>query len=61
MVRDCQIIKKWDDHIPGENSHLAEQTSPQFQTTALFVYLCLQIEFLWLNTMTIPYQLKITP
>ena len=29
------MIKKWDKHFPGENNHLkAEQTTPQFQTTA---------------------------
>ena len=39
VVRDCQIIKKWVNHFPDENSHLkAEQTTPQFQTTALFVH-----------------------
>ena len=28
------MIKKWDNHFPGGNSHLkAEQTAPQFQTT----------------------------
>ena len=35
IVKDCQMIKKWDNHFPGENSHLkAEQTTLQFQTTA---------------------------
>ena len=41
IVKDCEMIKKWDDHLPGENSHLkAEQTTPQFQTTAFFVHSC---------------------
>ena len=36
------MIKKWGNHFPGENSHLkAEQTTPQFQTTAKFVHSCL--------------------
>ena len=36
------MIKKWDDHFPGKNGHLkAEQTTPHFQTTALFVHSCL--------------------
>ena len=22
IVKDCQMIKRWDTHFPGENSHL---------------------------------------
>ena len=35
IVKDCQMIKKFDNYFPGGKCHLkAEQTIPQFRTTA---------------------------
>ena len=39
IVKDCQMIKSGMTTFLAKNSHLkAEQTIPQFQTTALFVH-----------------------
>ena len=57
IVKDCKMIKKWDDHFPGENSHLkAEQNTTQFQNTALFVHSCILNRIFVVKVVTVPCQ-----